>query len=109
MRRCRSIAGDAQQLERQGDVLLDREIRQHVERLEHEADRAAPQQRPSHRHRARKIGALEHHASGVRPSRPASRFKQRRLADAGLAHDREVFARSQLEVEPSSSAARPSP
>ena len=35
----------AEQRERQRDVLRDREVRQHVEGLEHEADVPAPQQR----------------------------------------------------------------
>ncbi len=100
MRRRRSIGRDREQLERQGDIAFDAQVRQHVECLEHETDGAPAQQRGRIIVELREVLALENHASRIGPIEPGEQIEQRRLADARLAHDRKVLAGTQREIDP---------
>ena len=63
------------------DVLLHGELRQHVERLEHEAEVVAPQQRERVVVQRSQLLPAENHRPGVRRLEAGDDIEQRRLAD----------------------------
>ncbi len=67
--RARRRIGGLLQQQRQRDVLLDRQVRQHVERLEHEAHAVAPQQRARVVVERAQVAAVEADAAGGRRRR----------------------------------------
>jgi len=91
---------DAEQFERQRHVLADVEVGQHVECLKHESDRTPPQQRHRVVTKRRQIDAFEDDAAAIGAVQSGEQIEQGRLADAGLAHDREIFARLQHQFDP---------
>ena len=91
--------GHAQQVEGQGDVLFHGEIRQDVKCLKHESHRAAAQESDRVVVHARQIGALQPYAAAVRTIQARQQIQQRRFADARFAHDGEVFAAPQFELQ----------
>jgi hypothetical protein len=83
---------DAQELERQRDVLRHSEIGEHVKGLEHESDAAPTQERAFIVIERREIEAFEPHSPRARLVETRQQVEQRRLADARLAHDRKILA-----------------
>ena len=95
-----ALAGrHAEQRQRQRDVLRDAQVRQHVERLEHEAQPFAAQDGQRVVVERRQVDAAEPHRTGVGAVEAGDQVEQRGLADARLAHDRDVIARGELEVD----------
>src|ERR1700689_1640744 len=90
---------DAEQIERQRDILFDREIRQNMKGLKHKADGAPAQQRYLVIAQGSEVDALEQHAAAVGSIESGQQIEQRRLADAGLTHHRKVFPRSNRKID----------
>ncbi len=83
----------------QGDVLLQRQVRQHVERLEHEADALAPQARGGIVVQRRHGLAVDQDFAAVGAVQTRNKIEQGRFADAGISHDGDIFAGAQGEIE----------
>src|ERR1700722_17129067 len=67
--------------------------------LKDEPDGPAPQQGDGVIVQGGQIRAVEQHSPRIRPIESRQQIEQRRLADAGFAHDGEVLALPQLEIE----------
>ena len=91
--------GDADERQRQRDVLPDGQVRQHVEGLEDEAHLHAPERRQRIVVERREVDAVEMDRTGVGTIEPRDEIEQRGLADPRLAHHRDVVARPELEVD----------
>jgi hypothetical protein len=76
-----------QQHERQRHVLGHVQVRQHVEGLEHEADVLAPPQRAGVVAEGADVHAIQRDRALVPVVQRGHAVQQRRLADAGFAHD----------------------
>ncbi len=76
-----------------------REIGQHVKRLEHESHPLAAKAGERVVVERREIGAVDEDLAAVGPVESGDEVEQRRLADAGLAHDADELATCDLEVE----------
>ena len=87
-----SAPRDTREIERQAHVLRDREMRQQVKSLEHEAHALAAQQRARGVIERGEVDAVEHDRARVRHVESRDQVEQRRFADAGLAHDRDELA-----------------
>ena len=74
--------GDAAKEERQPDVLLDAQLRQHVECLEDEAIVVAPQERERVVVQARELMLVEENLPGIDRLEAGDDIEQRRFADA---------------------------
>ena len=70
-----------------------------MERLEDEAHARAAQQRAGILVETADVAAFEAHGTGVRHLEPGDEVEQRGLSDPGLAHDRDVLARRDLEPD----------
>jgi hypothetical protein len=105
----RSSRVRSQQHERQFDVLFDRQVRQDVERLEHESELASPRQRAAGVVERGKVRAVDFDAPRVRAVQPGDQVEQRGLPRARLADDRDVLARSDPERQLVENRARPEP
>jgi hypothetical protein len=79
------VAGDPR---RQQDVLLDRQGRQQIERLEDETDARSPQPCQLAVVEIVQPGAAEHNLAGGRQVEPGEQVHERRFARAGWPHDR---------------------
>jgi len=90
---------DAQQVQGKRYILLDRQIGQNMEGLEDKADGTAPQQRRGVVVQRGKIDAFENHASAIGCIEARQQIEQRRLADAGLAHDGQILAAAKFELD----------
>ena len=89
----------AAQLQRQGHVLLGRERRQQVERLEDEAHPLAADDRALVVVERGQIDAFEQHLAAAGRFDAAEDVQQGALARARRAHDRQQFALADLEVD----------
>ena len=87
----------ARDVERQGDVLLGRERRDQVERLEHEADPVAPQLRQELVVQQRQVHVADEDPAVGRRIEPGEDVQQRGLPRSRRAHDRRPFAGGQIE------------
>ena len=75
--------------------------------LKHKTDAAAPQQRDGVIVEGRQIGRPRAHTRPVSGLiETGEQIEQRRLADAGLAHDGKILAGLEFEIEPSKIAGR---
>ncbi len=92
--------GCPQEIQGQGDVLLDAEIRQYVKRLKDESDSPATQQGDGVIIQGRQIGSFEQHSARIRLIETGEQIEQGRLANAGFTHDGEVLALPKLELQP---------
>ncbi len=70
-----------------------------MECLEDKSDRASTQQGDGIIVQCRKVDAIEQHTAGVGFIEAGQQIEQRRLADAGLAHDGQVLALPQFEIQ----------
>ncbi len=89
----------AAQLQRQGHVLLGRERRQQVERLEDESHPLAADDRALVVVERGQIDAFQQHLAAAGRFHAAEDVQQRALARARRAHDRQQFALADLEVD----------
>ena len=78
--------------ERQRDVARQSQVRQQVVCLENETHARATQPRAGFFVETREIAALEQEFTRIGNVQPGDQVQQRRLANAGLADDRDVFA-----------------
>ena len=102
----RSSRRGPQQHERKLDVLVDRQVRQDVERLEDEAELATPRQRAPGVVERGEVRAVDFDTPRVGAVEAGDQVEQRGLARARLADDRDVFARSDPQAEPVEHGAR---
>ena len=93
------VRSDAEQHQRQRNVLHDRQVRQDVESLEHEAELRSSQQRARGVFEPRDVGAFDLDSAGLRAVESGDQVEQRRLAGTGFADDRDVFAAADVERE----------
>ena len=89
-----------EQLQRQRDVLQQRQLRQQVEGLEHEADAPAPQRGERVVAKRGEVDAVEQYAAAVGPVEPCHHVEQRRLAGARFTHERDRLASLHRERQP---------
>ena len=95
----RSRRRHAVQQQRHGDVLRERQMRQDVEGLEHEAELLPAQARGGVVGEARDGCAVDQDVAAVGAFESGDQVEERRLADARVAHDRDEFARAEGEIE----------
>ena len=74
------------------DIRARAERRQQIEFLEDEADFALAQSRPLAVRKARKIHAVDGHASRIRPRQSSEKIKESRLPAPRRPHDRDKLA-----------------
>jgi hypothetical protein len=91
--------GHAGQFERQEHVLARREVGQQLERLEHEADAAAAQERELVLVEVRELLPRQQNAAGSGSVEPREEPEQRRLPAARRADDGHQLAVLDLEVD----------
>ncbi len=99
-RACVALGGiDAEQHQRQLDVLRDGQMRQDVEGLEDEADLVPPQAGAGVLVEPRDVLAADDDAAGVRRIEAGDQVQQGGLAGARLADHGDVLAGGQFEIE----------
>jgi hypothetical protein len=90
--RVRLRIAPAEEREGQRHVLRDREIRQDVERLEHEPETLAPKRGLALVVERREVVAVDDHVAFVHGFEPRDDVQQRGFADPRRADDRDPFA-----------------
>jgi hypothetical protein len=94
----RRTARHADEQRRQLHVLHRGQLVDQVERLEHKADVAAPEDRPARLREAVNPHAAQRQLASVGTLQPAQQVQQGRLAAAARAHDRDRFTRLDHQV-----------
>ena len=97
--RVRLVSSHADQCKRQRDVLRGRQVGQHVKCLEDEAHAFAAKLGQRVVVEVGEINAVDQDVAAVRPVETRDEVEQRRLADAGLAHDADELAARDVEGE----------
>ena len=91
-----AIAGD---LQRGGDVLGRRHVRQQVEGLEHQRHPPTPQQRPAVLAEGSQVLAEQSHRPAGRPFQPGGHGDERRLSATRGSDHRDPFPSAHLEID----------